>query len=339
LTLTAALVVFAVEPAHTVEVFNMPNGQTSLELVTVGDAGNAADTAAHSGNPAGQGALAYNYSIGKYEVTAAQYCQFLNAVAKSDPYWLYNSLMSNRTGIVRNGDVGNYTYTVASGHENFPVTNATWGSAARFCNWLQNGQPSSGVEDANTTENGAYNLNGATTDAALMAVSRNPGASYWIPTEDEWYKSAYYKGGSTNAGYWTFPTQSNTLPSNIFSATDTNNANYRLGSLYNPIYTDPTNFLTAVGAFAASPGPYGTYDQAGNAWEWNETAVHPTRRGMRGGCYVGDYTFLNANSRNDDSPTLTGCGFRVASIPEPASLAMLAGIALTALLYWWRKRA
>ena len=32
-------------------------------------------------------------------------------------------------------------------------------------------------------------------------------------------------------------------------------------------------------------------------------------------------------------------GFRVASVPEPGSIIMLAGIAVTALLYWWRKRA
>ena len=59
-----------------------------------------------------------------------------------------------------------------------------------------------------------------------MAITRNAGATYFIPSENEWYKAAYYKGGGTNAGYWTYPTQSNTAPSNVLSATGTNNANY-----------------------------------------------------------------------------------------------------------------
>ena len=47
-----------------------------------------------------------------------------------------------------------------------PVFDVTWGDAARFCNWLQNGQPTSGTEGTGTTETGAYTFNGATTNAA-----------------------------------------------------------------------------------------------------------------------------------------------------------------------------
>jgi hypothetical protein len=60
----------------------------------------------------------------------------------------------------------------------------------------------------------------------LTAITRNAGATYFIPSENEWYKAAYYKGGGTNAGYWLYPTQSNTVPSNVLSATGTNNANW-----------------------------------------------------------------------------------------------------------------
>jgi hypothetical protein len=68
-----ALAVMTASVAHA-DVFNMGGtrnadgkwtGLASLETVPVGDAGNAADTAAHSGNSAGQGAVAYNYNIGK----------------------------------------------------------------------------------------------------------------------------------------------------------------------------------------------------------------------------------------------------------------------------------
>jgi sulfatase modifying factor 1 len=93
----------------------------------------------------------------------------------------------------------------------------SWGDAARFVNWVSNGQPV-GAEEPATTETGTYALNGATTDAALTAVDRAPGAAYALPTENEWYKAAYYKGGSLNAGYWAYPTRSNAGPSNTLSA-------------------------------------------------------------------------------------------------------------------------
>ena len=203
----------------------------------------------------------YTYQMGKYDVTSAQYAVFLNAVAKSDPYKLYSSNMgvtsygNFRCGITQSGTSGSYTYAVIPGYENFPVNNVTWDDAARFCKWLQTG----------TTETGAYTLNGDTT---ILMESRNVGATYFIPSENEWYKAAFYKGGGTNAGYWFFPTQSDTAPSNVLSSTGTNNANY---STNPPVgYTDPTNGLTPVGAFAASPGAYGTYDQGGNVYQWNE---------------------------------------------------------------------
>src|SRR5208282_5969812 len=80
------------------DVFNMGGGQTSISLVPVGNPGNVADTAAHSGNPAGQGAVSYAYSIDSYDVTLAQYAQFLNATAKTDTYGLYNSNMAGAGG-------------------------------------------------------------------------------------------------------------------------------------------------------------------------------------------------------------------------------------------------
>ena len=85
-------------------------------------------------------------------------------------------------GIIRSGnpEVG-YTYSVASGYQNFPVTEVSWGDAARFCNWLANGQPDTGVENSTTTEDGSYALNGDLTDKALNLVTRSPNATYVIP--------------------------------------------------------------------------------------------------------------------------------------------------------------
>ncbi len=190
------------------DVFNMPAGQTSLQFVTVGDPGNVAD---HPANGGVFGAVPYTFNMGKYDVTLGQYVQFLNSVAATDTYGLYNQPMGQlyRTlGIRQSGSPGNYTYSVtgsAPSAANMPVFAVTWGDAARFCNWLDNGQPI-GAEGLTTTESGAYYLNGATSATALMAVastahSGSGAAKYFIPTENEWFKAAYYVGGSSNLSF------------------------------------------------------------------------------------------------------------------------------------------
>ena len=95
--------------AMAADVFNMPTGLTSLETVTVGNVGNAADT---TGAPNPCGAVAYEYNIGKYEVTAGQYCEFLNAVAKTDTYGLYDDRMEYGCNIRRSGLLDNYSYSI-----------------------------------------------------------------------------------------------------------------------------------------------------------------------------------------------------------------------------------
>ena len=142
----------------------------NVSTVTVGTLGNPTDPL--TGNQ--YGSVSYAYNIGKYEVTIGQYAAFLNAVAASDTYGLYNASMGtdlNIAGITQNGSTGNYSYSVV-GSPNRPITYVSWGDAARFANWINNKQPV-GLEGIGTTETGAYTLNGAVTDAALNAVSRN----------------------------------------------------------------------------------------------------------------------------------------------------------------------
>ena len=306
--------------------FNMPGAQTSLSFVTVGDPGNAPDTAVmgNEDGTTGYGSVLYVYRMGEYDVTIGQYVQFLNAVAQTDTYGLYNSYMDDYStlGIAQSGTSGSYNYSVTGGDPqaaNCPVHDVTWGDAARFCNWLQNGQPTypAGTpgEVAGSTETGAYTLNGDTTN---YMETRSSGATFFIPSENEWYKAAYYKGGSTNAGYWAYPTQSNTAPSNVLSSSGSNNANYNTGSFGNFIFTDPTNNLTPVGAFSASPGPYGTYDMGGDVWQCNE-AIIGSSRGLRGGSWYDRSSILASSYRSHaNTPTYpySDVGFRVASL-EP----------------------
>ena len=327
--LAAALLASAVSAQA--DVFNMGGtrnpttgtwtGLASLQFVTVGDPGNVADTQVMNDGTTGYGSVPYVYQMGKYDVTAAQYTAFLDAVAATDTYGLYNLGMASSwgaCGISRSGSPGSYTYSTNK-NGNFPVNDVTWGDAARFCNWLQNGQPT-GAEGNGTTETGAYTLDGDTT---VLMESRNAGATYFLPSEDEWYKAAYYVGGGTNAGYWAYPTKSNTVPGNTLPDTG-NNANFFISH-----YTDPTNHVTPVGDFANSPGPYGTYDMGGDVYQWNEANVSGSFRGLRGGSFDDYSTTLPSSSRNYDSPTDKNdvtVGFRVASgvaVPEPTSIALL----------------
>ena len=154
----------------------------------------------------------------------------------------------------------------------------------------------------------------------------NPGAQTWIPSENEWYKAAYYdatKGGT--GGYWQFPTQSNALVGNTIGVAGA--ANYYDANGY---VGYPGMALTDVGAYGAnSDSFYGTNDQGGNVWEWNDAVVSGSSRGLRGGSWYG-YGFgigQDSSFRDyfDPSTEDYDYGFRVASaavvaVPEPTSL-------------------
>ena len=271
----------------------------SIDYVSVGNAGNAADTT-------GFGAVGYDYKIAKNETTIGQYCEFLNAKAKSDPYGLYDSGMASVTtiaGISRSGSSGNYVYVPVPGTEYKPITYVGWFDAARFCNWIQNGQGSG------STETGAYTLNGAMTGIYTV----NAGATTWIPSANEWYKAAYYdatKGGT--GGYWKYATQSNTLAGNTIGVP--HSANYNDGNFVGY----PGMALTDVGAYGAnSCSFYGTNDQGGNVWELTDADE------LRGGSWYGGEGSLLSSYRYGLGP-LYGfyIGFRVASVPEPSCLVL-----------------
>lgn len=169
----------------------------------VGDINNSSDSS-------GLGAVNYKYLIGQYSVTNCEYVAFLNAVATTDSYGLYNTSMNNaRGGISRSGNSGSYSYSVKTNYGNKPVNFVSWWDAARYCNWLHNNRPS-GNQNNSTTEDGAYTIPDGRTSGSV--VVKNVEAKYWIPTPNEAYKAAYYKGGSVNAGYWRYATQSNTDP-------------------------------------------------------------------------------------------------------------------------------
>lgn len=298
----------------------------SISQVFVGDAGNLSDPAT------GLGAVPTDYRIGTYEVTNLEYTAFLNAVAATDPFQLYNATSMGGTGvqrggIARNGVSGSYSYTVLPSFGDKPVNHVTWYDAARFTNWLHNNQPV-GPQGDGTTETGAYTLlGGTTTPSNGPTVTREPDARWFLPTENEWYKAAYYN--PTTASYFTYPTSSNTVPT-IATADSVGNvsnpgpnvANYREGADWNGL----DGHVTTVGS-AGAASPYFTFDQGGNLSEWNETTVTPGTRGIRGGAWNGGPTNLFASvSVFGGNPigAFNTAGFRVASVvPEPSLLILL----------------
>jgi formylglycine-generating enzyme required for sulfatase activity len=311
----------------------------NIDYVTVGNAGNAADAATGSL----YGAVAYAYQIAKNEITISQYAEFLNAVAKTDTYELYSNGLSPVggypfiAGITQTGVVGGYEYAVAEGSGNKPITFVSWFKAARFINWMHNGQPT-GDQDASTTEDGAYTLNGLNGQGGSGSAAKNVGATVWIPTEDEWYKAAYYdpnKGGVGIGGYWLHANQSDTMTSHTVG--DVGAANFYDGIGF------PATALTDGGAYGAtSQSAYGTNDQAGNVYEWTDSAFNPQNNTLvlRGGAFSTDASFLPSSVRGAGGhPEYVNydIGFRLASaVPEPTSLVLTLLASGTILLH--RKR-
>jgi sulfatase modifying factor 1 len=320
-----------------------------METVPIGNPGNAGDTRYPDGGVASFGAVSYAYNIGKYEVTAGQYTEFLNAVAGVDTFGLYNTYMWSQPSGCKierfdgSGTAGDpFQYRVTSDRADRPVNYVSWGDAARFSNWMHNGQPS-GIQGLSTTEDGSYFLDGAVSDTELLAITRKPQATWVIPSEDEWYKAAYHKNNGVAGGYWDYPTSNNSEPGYV----NNDGVLIPVGGFFAEGGNDPGNYatydgdggingigspywLTEVGEWEHSASPYGTFDQGGNVFEWNEAVLYDSSRGLRGGSFDGPENRMHARTRYSYSgvayPTNEQYlhGFRVAEVPEPTSLTLLA---------------
>ena len=276
--------------AAALAVITSASASVTIDWVNVGNPGNAADSN-------GYGAVAYAYKIGKYEVTNAQYGEFLNNKGASNSSGIYNSVMP---GITQSGGPGTFSYSVNPTLANHPVVCVSLFDAARFANWLMNGQ------GAGDMETGAYTLNGAMSGV----ITADIGALVYIPNENEWYKAAYYSAASAN--YSLYPNGQNTI--------SISNANYGL----------PSHATSPAGNYP-SPSAYGTFDQGGNVWEWNDGAGS-SADAWRGGSTMSPESHLESSFSLNVSPgnENSTVGFRVAgveAIPEPTSmlLTMFAG--------------
>jgi hypothetical protein len=251
----------------------------NIDFVTIGHAGNAPDTQVMDDGTTGYGAVGYDYRIGKYEVTNAQWNTFIAAA-------------SAPSGNPSKGYDQNTFYTGA----NQPTTNVSWYEAAQFCNYLTSGDKGLGAYQLGT--------DGSITVDRVSAISAY-GTVYVIPTEDEWYKAAYYK--PDGSGYSLYANGLNTVPS-------PNGWNYA-GDLY-------INTPWDVGTGTEEQN--GTFDMMGNVWEWNETLfdIESSVRSARGGSFYvvhNDYFTLASTARHNMYPydEYWTVGFRIASVSKP----------------------
>ena len=296
----------------------------TFDWAHVGNAGNAADP------QTGFGAVAYNYAISKTEVTNVQYVEFLNAVdpTGANSLALYAADMAGNFGGIENtGGIDGARYVAQAGREQNPVTYVSFFDAMRFTNWLHNGQGPAG-SPTGATESGAYTIGNGIDEV------RSANARFWIPSEDEWYKAAYHDASAGTAGtYFDYAIGSDSVPVsdqpgdnptavNYFNNDDIANG-FNDGYAVSGTSSIGANPLTDVGSYTAALSPYGTVDQNGNAFEWNE-GISNSFRAMRGGSWSFDSlgNSLHAGARSYRNPGFHDpiVGLRVATIPEPSGL-------------------
>ncbi|MCE7926381.1 MAG: hypothetical protein DYG98_25330 [Haliscomenobacteraceae bacterium CHB4] len=103
-----------------------------------------------------------DFYIGKYEVTNAEYAQFLNEKgnqSEGDTTWIN---LNGASGIIKKEDG---KFAPAPNRENYPVVEVSWYGAKAYCQW----------------------------------ISQKSGHKYRLPTEAEWEYAA--RGGSLSRGY------------------------------------------------------------------------------------------------------------------------------------------
>ena len=289
----------------------------TFSWVTVGNPGNPANP--EDGNPhtpgvQSIGAVANTFLISAHETTNDQYAAFLNAVAASDPNGLYSANME----IAQSGSDGSFTYAVDAGTGSRPVWHVNFFDVMRFVNWLENGQPI-GAQGSGTTEDGVYTVSDG------ISETRAPGASVFLPNDDEWYKAAYYDPGSGPGDhYWLYPTQSDSIPTGEAPPGGANSVNFN----------SAVGDLTDAGAYTTTTSFYGAFDMGGNLAEFNEGVYDGRLRYLRGGAFMNNEVHMGSDFLNAVVPSKSGTsiGFRVAMVPEPASaLILVLGFAGAAL--------
>lgn len=254
-----------------------------IDFVTIGNPGNTGD------NSLTRGSVEYSYRISKFEISE-------DMIDKAN---VQTFLEGDALAITKH-----------SRGPNKPATGVSWYEAARFINWLNEStgsRPAYKFDDNNELEFWSPSEVGYNP----LNRKRNSLARYVLPDDQEWYKAAYYDPNRDE--YFNWPTGSDTTPTAVAGGIEAGTA----------VYTNFSSVRLAGPAdvnFAGGLSPYGTMAQAGNVSEWTESQVG----GFRGGSWS---TFIGPSSSPGGSTSPVGefndLGFRVVSVPEPASITCL----------------
>ena len=282
------------------------SGANTFEMpfVNIGNAGNAADTTTY-------GAVPYEYRASTHEISQ-------NDITKATASGMANVTAGAWTG-------------------NQPAANISWYEAAAFVNFLNTNSGRTAAYDL-TFSNGSWSMALWSSEQAWTEggtnLYRNKDAFYFLPSANEWYKAAYYNPAGSN--YFLYPTASSSVPTAVASGTSAGTAVYEQDFAQGP----------AEVTLAGGLSPYGTMGQGGNVWEWNESAFNGTNstssenRAIRGAYWAESSRFLRSSARQSINPAgeNSNIGFRVASVPEPSTYALLL-MAGAGWLLWKRRKA
>ena len=266
----------------------------SIDFVEIGNPGNVADT---TGFPNPVGSVGYVYNISKYEISRSM---------------IENANATGTLGITLN-DLASF----GGNYPNRPANGISWYEAAKFVNYLniQAGSVSAYKFDSN----GMFQI-WSSFDVGFNSSNpfRNPNAKYWLPSTDEWYKAAY---GSPSGQWYNYPNGSDSPPDIITNGT-TGSVHWLAPSV------GPADINDAGGLSS-----WGIMAQGGNIGEWMETAYDgindsaSENRANRGGSWYSNSNFQLSTSQLSFDPATeidNGTGFRVAGVPEPSAVSLLA---------------
>ena len=300
-----------IQQPHTVPEMVIVNGGTFLMGNTRDD-----DEAWDDEKPVHEVELTYDYEIGKYELTNAQFLEFLNDAGVTE-----TGQLNGHEVIDMDSETCEFTYTggkfslIQEGKANYPVHSITWWGGTEYCNWLSEKE---GLADAYDNEGNLLNTIGDETQEITQVEG------YRLLTIAEWEYAARggqvdIRGTETNDYKYT---GSNDIDEVAWYGENSQNLMY-------PIYEGRgTHEVGQKGS-----NELGLYDMSGNVWEWchdgygdypsikqtNPIGLEsPSDRIVRGGSWVNKAEFCRVAFRFANVPSLSadGVGFRISRTRE-----------------------